>query len=129
MGSFPLGVSKLKFNTFSRHAFIGWLVVKNRLPIKERMIKWGSAGDTACVFCRNGIENRDHLLFECPFSNRIWKNVMGMSLISSPQTKWDDIVEWGIKNLFKCRAEIHHLQIIMVGCCVSPLVAKECYSS
>ena len=49
------------------HAFIGWLAMLNRLSTKERMHKWGFNGYTKCVPCRNKIENREHLFFDCSF--------------------------------------------------------------
>jgi hypothetical protein len=97
-GSFS-GPSYMIFQDM-HNAFTGWLVMRNRLPTKKRMMNWGSVGDIPLVFfCRNGIENKDHLFFNCPFSKRIWKLVMGLCLISSPKTKLDDLVEWGINNL------------------------------
>jgi hypothetical protein len=37
-----------------------------------RQVTWGYQGDAQCVFCRNGLESRDHLFFKCSFSSRIW---------------------------------------------------------
>ena len=36
--------------TISRHSFIGWLVVINKLSTRDRMAKWGYLGDSLCVF-------------------------------------------------------------------------------
>ena len=35
--------------TISRHSFIGWLVVINKLSTRDRMAKWGYLGDSLCV--------------------------------------------------------------------------------
>ena len=42
-----------------RHTFIGWLAIKNKLTIRDKLAKWGYTGDTLCVFCRSCIESKD----------------------------------------------------------------------
>jgi hypothetical protein len=34
------------------HSFLLWLVIKDALVTKEKMSKWGYAGDSLCLFCR-----------------------------------------------------------------------------
>ena len=53
-----------------KHAFMEWLTLKNRLTTKSRPIQWGFFGDNYCAFCRNKIESREHLYFECSFTKR-----------------------------------------------------------
>ena len=76
-----------------RHSFIGWLAILNKLPTKERMLKWGFNVDGNCVFCRNAIETRNHIFFDYSFSKKIWRNVMALCLISDPQFCWEHLVE------------------------------------
>jgi hypothetical protein len=40
------------------------------------MLKWGFKGEERCLFCRNFIEGRDPLFFDCGFSKRLWREVM-----------------------------------------------------
>lgn len=47
----------LYFVPNKQHAF------KNALITGERMMRWGFKGETNCVFCRNGLEDRNHLFF------------------------------------------------------------------
>jgi hypothetical protein len=65
-----------------RHSFIGWLVVNNQLPTRERMMKWNLNVDVQCGFGKNSLETRNNILFECSFSHKIWKSVMALCLIS-----------------------------------------------
>ena len=55
-----------------RRTFMGWLAIKNKLTIRDRLAKWGYTGDTLYVFCRGCIESKDHLFFVCPFARGIW---------------------------------------------------------
>jgi len=41
-----------------KQAFILWLVMKNRLTTRDRMLCWGYTGDIKCVFCRHFTESR-----------------------------------------------------------------------
>ena len=59
-----------------KHAFIGWLTLKtNWLP---KIDFWSFTGDCARPFCRNCVESRGNLFFECPFAWRIWRWIMGL---------------------------------------------------
>uniref|UniRef100_A0A2N9IBN2 Reverse transcriptase domain-containing protein n=1 Tax=Fagus sylvatica TaxID=28930 RepID=A0A2N9IBN2_FAGSY len=82
-----------------RHSFIGWLAMHNKLPTKERMLKWGFIVDGNCVFCRNSLETRNHIFFECSFSKRLWRKIMALCLVSDPCFCWEDLLEWGVVHL------------------------------
>ncbi len=45
----------------------------------------GYNGATAGVYCRSGLEIRNHLYFECAFTKSIWKEAMRCYLISRPE--------------------------------------------
>jgi len=72
-----------------------WLAVRNRLTTGDRLMVWGYTGDTQCVFCRHGIESRDHLFFRCSFSSRIWKNCMQRCNIDNPDLDWSNVLDVG----------------------------------
>ena len=59
-----------------RHAFIVWLVIQDRLDTQEKLIKWGLINSMSCVFCRAGIEDRNHLFFSCKFTAGIWRRIL-----------------------------------------------------
>jgi hypothetical protein len=79
-----------------RHSFLLWLVFRDTLTTKERMCRWGYIGDYLCPFCRCRLENREHLLFQCSFSKRIWKDLMASCLVSKPVETWEDVVNWSM---------------------------------
>lgn len=63
------------------------------------MLKWGYKGDVLCVFCRSNVGGRDHMFFQCGFSKRIWREVLGKCLVKDPYTDWEEIMSWGLKEL------------------------------
>jgi hypothetical protein len=87
---FPLAIPK--------HAFILWLAMKNRLVTGVRLLQWGYKGDVNCCFCRNHVESRNHLIFECSFSYRIWRFCMARCRVDNPLIMWDDITQLGCSN-------------------------------
>jgi hypothetical protein len=87
---FPLAIPK--------HAFILWLAMKNRLVIGVRLLQWGYKGDVNYWFCRNHVESRDHLFFECSFSYRIWRFCMARCRVDNPPIMWADIIQLGCSN-------------------------------
>jgi len=54
-----------------------WLAMRDALSTGRKLLGWGFQGDVKCIFCRFGIEDRDHLFFSCGFSGRIWKQSHG----------------------------------------------------
>jgi hypothetical protein len=63
------------------------------LTTGERFVTWGYQGDTQCVFCRNGIESRDHLFFSCSFSSRIWKTCLNRCFNQHPLLDWQSMLD------------------------------------
>lgn len=59
----------------------------------------GFTGICACSFCRNCMESREHLFFECPFTKIIWGHVIGLCLVADIPVSWKEIFKWGIANL------------------------------
>ena len=54
-----------------KHVIVAWMAMLNRLPTMDRMIAWGLEVDGVCRLCRNGMESRDHLFFDCSFSKEV----------------------------------------------------------
>ncbi|XP_018488270.1 uncharacterized protein LOC108858918 [Raphanus sativus] len=75
-----------------KYAFMMWLACLNRLSTMDRIARWNRGVDTTCVLCKNALENRDHLFFECSYSLQLWeslaKGIMGSSFTNS----WPEIV-------------------------------------
>lgn len=63
------------------------------------MCKWGYSGDSLCLFCRARQENRDHLIFECSLSKRIWQSLMLECGVADPPLTWNSIVHFSLQNI------------------------------
>lgn len=85
-------------NAIPRCAFISWLAIRDRLSIKERLATRGIGNDTLCVMCSNAVENRDNLLFECYFTQRIWRRIKHWCHQDNIGHDWANIVDWAEKN-------------------------------
>ncbi|KAA3485283.1 SAE1-S9-protein [Gossypium australe] len=57
--------------------------ILDRLPTKDRLIRWGMGIENHCLFCHAENETMDHLFAECTFAKK--ENVMGTNV-----------------NMFKC---------------------------
>ena len=55
-----------------RNAFISWVLIKNRLPTKHRMVKFQPQRDTFCVLCSAEEEDDAHLFYTCNYAKIIW---------------------------------------------------------
>lgn len=58
-----------------RHSFLTWLVLLDRCPTRDRLIRWGLNVDPNCLLCNTGPESINHLYFECPYSTSIWTQI------------------------------------------------------
>lgn len=54
-----------------RFSFVLWMAMHEKLSTGERMSKWGSNVDTACMLCRDPYETLSHLFFDCLYSSQI----------------------------------------------------------
>ncbi|KAL9661414.1 hypothetical protein QQ045_026238 [Rhodiola kirilowii] len=65
---------KLVWNAFNapRDSFNVWLVVQNKLMTRDRLVQWGVPVSKSCVLCETEEESRNHLFFECRFTQEVW---------------------------------------------------------
>ena len=63
------------------------------------MCKYGISQDSSCGLCQMGVETIDHLLFECPFSYRVWKSIRNKCCVNWADRTWDEWVELCAKEL------------------------------
>ena len=59
-----------------RHAFIVWLVIHDRLDTQDKLLKWGLINSMSCVFCRENVEDRNHMFFGFQFTAGIWMRIL-----------------------------------------------------
>ena len=58
-----------------KHIIIDWMAILNRLPTMDRLKGWGIELNGTCRLCQQEQESRDHLFFDCFFSQHIWRNI------------------------------------------------------
>ncbi|KAJ8424331.1 hypothetical protein Cgig2_003526 [Carnegiea gigantea] len=59
-----------------RHAFITWVYVQHRLPIKARLNRFIPQSDLQCLLCNNTIEEDTHLFTECLYAIEVSDSLM-----------------------------------------------------
>ena len=80
-------------NRIPKHAFIAWLVMRNRMSTRDKLRHWGLHVPAECLLCGAADETTSHLFFECPFSQEVWSGLMaGTGLVLS--YKLEDMVVW-----------------------------------
>lgn len=76
-----------------KHAFLAWIAARDRMVTRDRLIRWGLSVPPNCVLCSGHEENRQHLFFDCSFSDRVWSYFMSR-LNVSPPTAFEDVLRW-----------------------------------
>ncbi|XP_020881795.1 uncharacterized protein LOC110228493 [Arabidopsis lyrata subsp. lyrata] len=69
-----------------KHAFICWVVAWNRLHTRDRLTSWGLSVSPFCVLCNACHESRDHLFFECVFSQEVWMFFTSRANLTPPSS-------------------------------------------
>ncbi|CAN0905660.1 LINE-1 retrotransposable element ORF2 protein [Linum grandiflorum] len=64
-----------------------WLIMNDRLAVKEKMANWGLTLDISCVLCSSGIDSRDHIFFCCVYSKEILTTLLPEI---ANLTRWED---------------------------------------
>ena len=82
-----------------KHAIVAWMAIINRLPTKDRLKSWGLEVDDRCVPCRKAGETRNHLFYECEFSQGIWKEILKLCGKQREVTSWNEEFQWAIMRL------------------------------
>ncbi|XP_056852386.1 uncharacterized protein LOC130501493 [Raphanus sativus] len=69
------------------------LILRRRLPTRDRLRRWGEDVPTACVLCSDGIENHHHLFFESEYSSSIWQT-FASQIWDNPPTDLHSAAAW-----------------------------------
>ncbi|XP_048605339.1 uncharacterized protein LOC125582924 [Brassica napus] len=61
-----------------KHVFIIWVAARDRMVTRDKLLRWGLTVPSNCVLCAGNQENRQHLFFDCAYSNQavvylVWK--------------------------------------------------------
>lgn len=78
----------------SRHAFITWLAIKGTLNTKDKLWRLGIKIDAWSCFCKKAMESVDHLFFACNKTNRMRKEIVGMSSMEYDLRPWNDYIKF-----------------------------------
>lgn len=76
-----------------KYSFMVWIAMHNRLSTGDKMLLWNSGINLGCVLCQHQLETREHLFFECSYSQQIWRNLTHKILPSRFSVRWQDIRE------------------------------------
>ncbi|XP_074265621.1 uncharacterized protein LOC141588063 [Silene latifolia] len=71
-----------RFNV-PKHSFIAWLIIKERLLTKDRLLAFGIPNDGKCDLCSSHNEDHKHLFYQCEFSIRCWDILSGGGYVVS----------------------------------------------
>ncbi|KAH0880253.1 LOW QUALITY PROTEIN: hypothetical protein HID58_067647, partial [Brassica napus] len=78
-----------------RQAFNMWLANLNRLPTKVRLTSWGLNIQTACCFCSNQDESRDHLFLNCTYTTTLWNRIFErLDPRRTAFLTWEELLSW-----------------------------------
>lgn len=62
--------------------FISWLAMHDRQMTRKRLVKMHIIQEVSCLFCGDSVENLEHLLFECIYSQRCIQGILRMTSTS-----------------------------------------------
>ncbi|XP_074291151.1 uncharacterized protein LOC141617920 [Silene latifolia] len=88
--------AKLVWNnmTVPKHSLVAWLYQYTTMNTNERVHKIGIATDITCYICGDGIENTNHLFFECEYSDRVVACIERWIGVNLPRSS---ILYWRLK--------------------------------
>ena len=80
--------------TVPKYRFFLWLVMKKRLQTTEKMYRIGVSENSNCLICDQDDETEDHLIFQCCFSQEVWRRIKVWLQIDSQISTAAGIVQW-----------------------------------
>lgn len=69
------------------------MTVKNRLPTRDRLCRWGLNVPDVCLLCGTNLESKNHLFFNCTFSTQVWMAFFSHQDLSPP-LDFDSVISW-----------------------------------
>ncbi|XP_074301626.1 uncharacterized protein LOC141633028 [Silene latifolia] len=69
-----------------KHQFIGWLVAREALMLKDKLFSLGLSSDDICILCGTGSENHLHLFQACPYSKRVLELLARLAGVPVPDS-------------------------------------------
>lgn len=73
-----------------KHRVVAWLVAKQRLRTKDKLLPLGVVTDDLCPLCGAYPESHEHLFFTCPYSRRCISTLSSwVGIVFRPMDKMD----------------------------------------
>ncbi|XP_020253988.1 uncharacterized protein LOC109831061 [Asparagus officinalis] len=86
-------------SSLPKHCFISWLAVNDRLLTRYRLMRRGIIQSAQCCLCNDTApETRDHLFFQCKFSQVVWNEIMEWLQFRWRTCEWNILIDW-----FSCK--------------------------
>ncbi|CAN0915835.1 hypothetical protein LINGRAHAP2_LOCUS29340 [Linum grandiflorum] len=108
--------------TIPRYSFISWQVLLDRLPLRDKLIRWGITADPACCMCVGGNENVTHLFITCPFISSMRMHFFPRT---SLPTSWDAELGW-MSVTFPAMSVTSRVANLVWRCMVSHVWKERC---
>ena len=86
------------YNFTPKHSFILWIAINGRLATQDRLLKWYPDRHMTCSLCDDCPDSLNHLFFECNYARRIWNDFKQRTEQDSMPGKWDDIVNFMVRQ-------------------------------
>ncbi|XP_013601182.1 uncharacterized protein LOC106408236 [Brassica napus] len=97
----------------SRHNFHTWLMILDRCPTRDRLLRWGISVSHLCLLCNNASESRDHIYFDCNFSFDLWA-ISARRCGLTPNRSWSDTITQ-LKSLPMDRSSRPHRLLVLLA--------------
>ncbi|GAV92902.1 zf-RVT domain-containing protein, partial [Cephalotus follicularis] len=81
-----------------KHAFSLWMAIRGALRTKDKLVAMGVLSNANCVFHCGEPETHEHLFFQCPYSSKVWKEVLSLCQLVRPTLPWANEVDWMCAN-------------------------------
>ncbi|GAV91080.1 zf-RVT domain-containing protein [Cephalotus follicularis] len=81
-----------------KHSFFLWLAILGVHKTLDKLLCIGIVQTTQCIFSCGMEESRDHLLFQCPYTNGIWKSVLCLCNLSIIILPWTLELQWMVDH-------------------------------
>ncbi|XP_039045644.1 uncharacterized protein LOC120185516 [Hibiscus syriacus] len=91
------------------------MAILDRLPTKDRLVRFGLIMDNGCVVCGTGLETRDHLFAYYSFAKEVWSVVPSSCGIRIGSYSWDVRLNWLIENLKGKSLRVRILKLSWTG--------------
>ncbi|PWA70361.1 reverse transcriptase domain, Reverse transcriptase zinc-binding domain protein [Artemisia annua] len=76
-----------------KQAFILWLLVHERLPTQDRLLKWYPNRVMQCALCETEIDNHGHPFYQCQYSSVVWNKAKQISKIRAGNNSWKEVLD------------------------------------